>query len=92
MPLNLSIKNVPDDLAQLLRERAARTHRSLQRELLALLEHAVATGGTEVATGIRRPTLSIEEAVARARLLFPDGTPSSVDFIRQLRDQRTGAA
>jgi hypothetical protein len=64
----------------------------LQRELLALLEQAVTTRGTEVATGIRRPTLSIEEAVARARLLFPDGTPSSVDFIRQLRDQRTGAA
>ena len=92
MPLNLSIKNVPDDLAQLLRERAARNHRSLQRELLALLEQAVATRGTEVATGIRRPTLSIEEAAARASLIFPNGTPSSVDFIRQLRDQRTGAA
>ena len=30
MPVSLSIKNVPDDLAQRLRERAKRNHRSLQ--------------------------------------------------------------
>jgi len=40
MPVNLSIKNVPDELAQRLRERAARNHRSLQAELMALLEWA----------------------------------------------------
>lgn len=38
MPVNLSIKNVPDDLAERLRERAKRNHRSLQGELLAMLE------------------------------------------------------
>lgn len=92
MPLNLSIKNVPDDLAQLLRERAARNHRSLQRELLALLEQAVTTPSPALASDNRRPTLSIEEAFARASLIFPNGTPSSVDFIRQLRNQRAGKA
>ncbi|HEV3073340.1 MAG TPA: Arc family DNA-binding protein [Thermoanaerobaculia bacterium] len=38
MPVDLSIKRVPDDLAQRLRERAARNHRSLQGELMAILE------------------------------------------------------
>jgi antitoxin FitA len=38
MPVNLSIKNVPDDLARRLKERASRNHRSLQGELMAILE------------------------------------------------------
>ena len=42
MPVNLSIKNVPDEIAEELRERAARNHRSLQGELLAIIEEAAA--------------------------------------------------
>lgn len=38
MPVNLSIKNVPEELAQRLRERARRHHRSLQGELMAIIE------------------------------------------------------
>jgi plasmid stability protein len=41
MPANLSIKNVPEQVVQRLRERAARHHRSLQGELLAIVEAAV---------------------------------------------------
>ena len=41
MPLNLSIKNAPDRVVQRLRERAERHHRSLQGELLAIIEAAV---------------------------------------------------
>jgi plasmid stability protein len=41
MAVNLSIKNAPDDVVRRLRERAARNHRSLQRELLAIIEEAV---------------------------------------------------
>ena len=41
MPVTLSIKNAPDDVVQRLRARAARHHRSLQGELLAVLEDAV---------------------------------------------------
>ncbi|MGA1287487.1 MAG: FitA-like ribbon-helix-helix domain-containing protein [Rubrivivax sp.] len=44
MTVNLSVKDVPDDLAQRLRERAARNHRSLQGELMAIIEQAVAAG------------------------------------------------
>jgi antitoxin FitA len=40
MPVNLSIKNAPDRVVQRLRERAARNHRSLQGELLAIIEAA----------------------------------------------------
>jgi plasmid stability protein len=39
---NLSIKDVPEAWAQALRERAARNHRSLQGELMALIQGAVA--------------------------------------------------
>ena len=41
MPVNLSIKNAPDQLVQRLRERAERHHRSMQGELLAIIEAAV---------------------------------------------------
>lgn len=41
MPVNLSIKNAPDDVVQRLKARAARHHRSLQGELLAIIEEAV---------------------------------------------------
>ena len=39
--VNLSIKNVPETVARKLRERAAQHHRSLQGELMAILEGAV---------------------------------------------------
>ncbi len=41
MPVNPSIKNAPDDVVQRLRERAAGNHRSLQGELMAIIEDAV---------------------------------------------------
>lgn len=58
MPTNISIKNVPDDLAERLRRRAKRAHRSLQGELLTILEQAVEEdrGGdaTRVLAAVRR--------------------------------------
>ena len=41
MPVNLSIKNAPDHLVARLKERAAKNHRSLQGELLSIIEEAV---------------------------------------------------
>jgi plasmid stability protein len=41
MPVSLSIKSVPDDLVRALRQRAARNHRSIQGELMDILETAV---------------------------------------------------
>jgi plasmid stability protein len=40
MPINLSIKNVPDDVAAGLRSRAIHNQRSLQQELLEILKQA----------------------------------------------------
>ena len=45
MTVTLSIKNVPDGVAERLRQRAEHNRRSLQKELLALVEQAVAPGG-----------------------------------------------
>ena len=52
MSVNLSIKHVPDDVAESLRQRAERNHRSLQRELLALVEQAARDGGVAL---VREP-------------------------------------
>ena len=41
MPVSLSIKAVPDAIVERLRRRAAGNHRSLQRELMAIVEAAV---------------------------------------------------
>jgi plasmid stability protein len=41
---NISVKDVPEQWAQALRQRAARNHRSLQGELMFLIEQAVQGG------------------------------------------------
>lgn len=95
MAVNLSVKNVPDELAEKLRQRAERNHRSLQRELMAILEQAVSQPGA-VAGLVPEPRdpakryMSVDELYARAKELFPHGTPSSVEFIRRSRDARYG--
>jgi plasmid stability protein len=62
MPVNLSVKNVPEALAAKLRERAERNHRSLQGELMAILEAAAndpqgraSTAGAAYAIGPAAP-------------------------------------
>lgn len=78
MPVDLSIKKVPDDVAERLRARARHNHRSLQGELLSILEEAV-----EV-----RNTMTIEKLLERGRergLSTPD---ESTAWIRQWRDER----
>lgn len=83
----LSIKDVPDDWADVLRQRAARNHRSLQGELSAILEAAVlsdasAPGSAAVAPSIggsarpgRLPVRSggktIEQIAMEHRQRFP---------------------
>ena len=78
---HLSIKDVPDDWANALRQRAARNHRSLQGELMALLEQAVHEVGVRPTSGavlrrttpagglgtVRRGWKTIEQIVAEQR-------------------------
>lgn len=54
MPISLSIKNVPDDLAEEIRNRARRHHRSLQGELMVIPEEAIAPTKLSVSEGERR--------------------------------------
>lgn len=100
MSLNLSIKGVPDEIAERLRQRAARNHRSLQGELMAIIEQAAAEPIPEAAIAhppsVGRSRMqgrkTIEQVADEARQRYPDGTPSSVDFIRAMRDSRDGTA
>lgn len=47
VPVTLTIKQVPDRVADKLRLRAAASHRSLQGELMAILEEAVLQGAPQ---------------------------------------------
>jgi plasmid stability protein len=77
MPVNLSIKNAPDDVVERLRERAARHHRSLQGELLAIVEEAV------------RPTghLTPEEVLAEVRRMGLRTPAEAAAIVRADRDR-----
>jgi len=100
---NLSIKDVPESLAEALRQRAARNHRSLQGELMAIIERAA---GDDIAAdvqpagspatarrgaAVRRGWKTIEQIAQEHRLRFPEpirGGPLAVDIIREDRDSR----
>ena len=78
MAVNLSIKAVPDEVAEALRRRAEQNHRSLQGELMHILETAVARP---------RPFRARELAKRIKELGFTtpdDGT----DIVRKARDSR----
>lgn len=76
MPVTLSVKNVPDKLAERLRQRAASHHRSLQGELLAILEEAA------------QPTLTIDDLAEKVKTLGLRTPANSVAIIRAMRDGR----
>jgi len=78
MPVNLSIKNAPDDIVRRLKARAERNHRSLQGELLAILEEAVA----------KESPLPVEDLLREVTRLRLKTGPDSVEFIRADRDAR----
>ena len=78
VPMNLSIKNAPDDLVSLLKARAQHNHRSMQREVLAILEQAVSAPRW----------LTPDEVLAQARRLGLKTRPTSAAIVRSDRDRR----
>lgn len=78
MPVNLSIKNAPDNVVERLRQRAARHHRSLQGELLAIIEEAMETDRE----------LSPRELLAEVRHLGLSTPAEAAAIIRADRDRR----
>ena len=67
---NLSIKDVPENWAEALRQRAARHHRSLQGELMAIIETAVREPA--LADALLQPLQPLQPLHAAAQL--PPGT------------------
>lgn len=87
---NLSIKDVPEELAEALRQRAARNHRSLQGELMFIIQQAAGNAPVQSPASHRGGTLTIEEIVEQRRGLYPEPVPGplAVDIIREDRDSR----
>jgi plasmid stability protein len=77
MPVTLSIKNVPDFMAQNLAFRASRHHRTLQHELMNILEEAAKAAP---------PTPS--QILAKVQQIGLETPAESVDIIRGDRNGR----
>ena len=77
MPVTLSIKTVPDGLAATLRQRAKRNHRSLQGELMSILEEAS-----------RESPFRARALLDRVRALGVVTPADSVRLVRRARDRR----
>jgi antitoxin FitA len=77
MPINVSVKNVPDEVIEQIRKKAKLHHRSLQGELMAILEEAA--GSTK---------FSLDEAETRLDTLSFRTGDDSTGWIRELRDAR----
>jgi len=78
MSVNLSIKNVPMQLAKRLRLRAARHRRSIQGELMVILEESLTAG----------ERLSADEVLRKTRKLGLRTRSESAAMIRGDRDAR----
>jgi len=104
MPVTLTIKQVPDSLAQKLRARAADNHRSMQGELMVILHDSVAE--THRAAEPEAPPyqlkrlsnrrsvathgkrLTLRELWERSRRLGAKSGSESAAIVRTLRDER----
>ncbi|MGQ0711894.1 MAG: FitA-like ribbon-helix-helix domain-containing protein [Rhodoferax sp.] len=99
---HLSIKDVPEAWVEALRQRAQANHRSLQGELMAMVESVVqqsATGGAQPVAAVAPSALSTESKGSKSIEVLLDelraqhpqpiwGQLSSIELIRQERDQR----
>lgn len=80
MAVNLSVKNVPDHIAERLRRRAAKHHRSLQGELMAILEESLVA---------RDRSLAPVEVLAAVRASGLQTPAEAVKFVREDRNARS---
>jgi antitoxin FitA len=78
MAVSLSIKDVPEEVLERLRARAERNHRSLQKELLAIVE----------AAAYEQTDLTVEGLVEYVRDLGLTTPDQTTGWIRKLRDGR----
>ena len=78
MGINLSIKNVPEAIVARLKDRAKGNHRSLQGELLAIVQQAAYPS---------KQSLTPMQALAEIRALGLKTPSESVQMIREDRDR-----
>jgi plasmid stability protein len=101
MSVTLTIKNVPEQLADKLRARAVASHRSLQGELMAILSNAVAetpaaaapkaayrVKGSQKEPPTHGARLTLQQLWERSRQLGNKSPSESAAIIRSLRDER----
>lgn len=81
MPVTLSIKNVPDRVVEVLRRRAKDNRRSLQGELLALVEGVAVPPATH--------SMTVEDLHEWAKAQGFPKIGNVADDIRQAREDRT---
>ena len=74
---SLTVKNIPDEMLAQLRERARGNHRSLQGEVMIILEEA-----------IHYKKLSLDQVRKRVEELGISTGDDSTTWIRELRDAR----
>jgi plasmid stability protein len=77
--VNISIKNVPPETVEILKRRAKANHRSLQGELLAIIDQAVAAPGR---------TMTLDQLAEQGRRLGLNTPDEATRWIRQDRDSR----
>jgi plasmid stability protein len=77
MAVTLSIKDVPEDLADALRDRAKKNHRSIQGELMAILEQ-----------NLRGHPFRAIAFLDRIRALGLDTPEEATRIVREARDSR----
>ncbi len=75
---SLSIKNVPDETLRRLRTRADRNHRSLQQELLAIVE----------AAAFETSELTVDDLAQYASDIGLSTSDNLTAWIREIRDGR----
>ena len=80
MGVNISIKNVPKKKLDALKLRAKRNHRSLQGELMSLIDEAT--------TAASKPAVTVRELYERGLALGLKTPDESVRWVRELRDSR----
>lgn len=78
MTVNLSIKNVPEEKVELLKQRAKTNHRSLQGELRAIIDQATLGAAAQRA-------ITLDELAENGRRLGLRTPSESVKMIREDR-------
>lgn len=85
MAINLSIKGVPDEIAERLRERAARNHRSLQGELMAIVSRAAMEMAEESTSGSAGETGAGAGPFPSGPEVYRRGTRTVDEVVAELR-------